>query len=48
MDLITKQLDLGENIKVDFKMSTLKPRLCSWLFSAWLHISNKQDMVKKG
>jgi hypothetical protein len=48
MDLITKQLDLGEDIKVDFKMSTLKPRLCSWLFFAWLHISSKQDMVKKG
>jgi hypothetical protein len=48
MDLISKQLDSGEEVKVDFKMSTLKSKLCSWLFSAWLHVSSKQDMVKKG
>ena len=48
MDVITKQIETNEDIKIDFKMSTLKPKLCSWLFSAWLHICNKQQMVQKG
>jgi hypothetical protein len=43
MDLISKQINSGEEVKVDFKMSTLKPKLCSWLY-----VSSKQDMVKKG
>jgi hypothetical protein len=47
MDLITKQLDLNEHVNVDFKISILKPILYSLLFSVWLHISNKQEMVKK-
>ena len=47
MDVITKQIETNEDIKIDFKMSTLKPKLCSWLFSAWLHICNKQQMVQK-
>jgi hypothetical protein len=42
------KLDLNEDIKVDFKMSILNTKLYSWLFSAWLHLSSKQEIVKKG
>ena len=48
MDVITKQIQTNQDIKVDFKMSTLKSKLCSWLFSAWLRISSKQEVVQKG
>ena len=48
MDVITKQIETNQDIKVDFKMSTLKPKLYLWLFLAWLHISSKQEMVLKG
>ena len=48
MDVITKHIETNQDIKVDFKMSILKPKLYSWLFSAWLHISSKQEMVQKG
>jgi len=46
--MITHQLDAKELVKVDFKMSTLKPKMYSWLYFAWLHISSKKEMVIKG
>ena len=48
MSMITNQIETNSNIKVDFKMSTLKPLLCSWLFTSWLSVCNKQEMVKVG
>ena len=33
MSIITSQIETNFNIKVDFKMSTLKPLLCAWLFT---------------
>ena len=48
MSMITIEIETISSIKVDFKMSTLKPLLCSWLFTSWLSICNKQKMVKVG
>jgi hypothetical protein len=42
MDNITKQLDKGEEVVLDFKMSTIKPLLCCWLHKAWLHVFQKK------
>lgn len=46
---IDKQLDNKEakDIKVDTKMSTLKPFLCGWLLKAWGDV-NKAQMIKVG
>ena len=46
--MITNEIETNSSIKVDFKMSTLKPLLCSWLFTSWLYVCNKQEMVKVG
>jgi hypothetical protein len=43
MDAFTKQLEDGVDLKVDMKMSTLKTKICGWL-----HLTCKEDMVKKG
>jgi hypothetical protein len=48
MDVFTKQLEDGVDLKVDMKMSTLKPKICGWLHKAWKHLTCKEDMVKKG
>jgi len=29
-------------------MSTLNPKMCSWFYSTWLHISKKKERVVKG
>ena len=34
MSMITNQIETNSNIKVDFKMFTLKPLLCVWLFTS--------------
>ena len=49
MNQISQQLDSGEekNIKLDSKLSVLKPLLCSWLYEAWLSI-HKKRMVQIG
>ena len=48
-DDIDKQLEDKTPIyvKIDIKMSTLKPLLCNWLFKAWAHV-NKPEMIKIG
>jgi hypothetical protein len=48
MGVITRQLETTGDVKVDTKMSILKPKISRWLFTAWYHLSSKQDMVKKG
>ena len=48
MCVITSQLQASYNVKVDMKMSTLKPKVCEWLFTAWTHLTSKLDMVRKG
>jgi hypothetical protein len=45
---VSKQLDKGLEVELDFKMSTIKPLLCSWLHKAWFHVFEKQDMICKG
>ena len=48
-DDIDKQLEdkTVMDVKIDIKMSTLKPLLCGWLFKAWAHV-NKLEMIKIG
>ena len=48
MDIITKQLEEEVDVKVDFKMSTSKPKVYRWLFTAWQHLTSQHDMVSKG
>jgi hypothetical protein len=38
---------VAKDVRVDTKMSTLKPLLCSWLLLSWQHI-NKPLMIKVG
>ena len=46
---IAKQLKTiaATKVKVNIKMSTLKPLLCGWLFEAWQHV-NKVEMIRIG
>jgi hypothetical protein len=46
---IGKQLEEKDvhSVKLDTKMSILKPLLCTWLHEAWKHI-NQPIMIKKG
>ena len=48
MSMITNEIETNSSINVDFKMSTLKPLLCSWLFTSWLSVCNNQEMVTIG
>jgi hypothetical protein len=48
MGVISKKLEEEVAVKVDFKMSTLKPMVCGWLFTTWQHLTSQQDMVSKG
>jgi hypothetical protein len=48
MEVIKNQLESSSDVKVDTKMSTLKPLICQWLFTAWHHLTTKLDMVEKG
>ena len=48
LDIFTKQLEDGVDLKMDMKMSTLKPKICGWLHKAWEHLTCKEEMVKKG
>jgi hypothetical protein len=48
MAVITTQLETSGEVKIDTKMSILKPKICGWLFTAWYLLTSKQDMVKKG
>jgi hypothetical protein len=36
-----------EEIKLDFRMSTIKPHLCSWLLKAWQHV-DKENLIQRG
>jgi hypothetical protein len=47
-NIIFSQIEAKKEVKVDFKLSTLKPKLCSWLYSIWQHLTNKPEMVIKG
>lgn len=46
---IAKQLKTiaATKVKVDIKMSALKPLLCGWLFQAWQHV-NMVEMIRIG
>jgi hypothetical protein len=48
MEVIKNQLESSSDVKVDTKMSTLKPLICQWLFTAWHHLTTKLEMVEKG
>jgi hypothetical protein len=38
----------GGNLKVDIRMSIMKLNLCPWLFHAWIHVKNMNEMICKG
>jgi hypothetical protein len=48
MEVITNQLEGAQDVKVDTKMFTLKPKVCSWLLIASYNHTTKFEMVKKG
>jgi hypothetical protein len=48
MEVIKNQLENSSDVKVDTKMSTLKPSICQWLFIAWRHLTTKLEMVERG
>jgi hypothetical protein len=37
-----------KNLKIDFRMSTIKPKLCEWLFLAWTQMCKRKKMICKG
>jgi hypothetical protein len=43
-DQVLRELKL----EIDFKMSTLKPYLCSWLHIAWLSLASRKELIQKG
>jgi hypothetical protein len=47
MDTITKQLNGGTYVHIDFKMSKLKPHIYHWLYKTLIHVSNKINMISK-
>jgi hypothetical protein len=49
MEEMDKQLQTkaAEDIKLDFRMSTIKPHLCTWLLKAWQHI-DKENLIQRG
>jgi hypothetical protein len=47
MNSILNQINVGQTIKMDFKISTIKSLMCGWLHIAWQHVANNQDMIKK-
>jgi hypothetical protein len=49
MEEMDKQLQTRavEDIKMDFRMSTIKPHLCSWLLKAWQHV-DKENLIQRG
>jgi hypothetical protein len=46
--IIKSQLEKGDNLKVDFRMSIMKLNPCAWLFHAWIHVKNMKEMICKG
>jgi hypothetical protein len=49
MEEMDKQLQTkaAKDIKLDFRMSTIKPYLCTWLLKAWQHI-DKENLIQRG
>ena len=47
MEAITKQLKIGENVHMDFKISKLKPYICEWLYVVWTNVSSRITTVFK-
>ena len=47
MDVISNQIDKAEDLKIDLKMSTLRPKICGWFFTAWHNLTTRREMVKK-
>ena len=49
MDQISKQLKtcMIEDVKLDMRLSIMKPQLCGWLYKAWKHI-DKKELIQVG
>jgi hypothetical protein len=46
--MVKDKLERSENPRVDFSVSILKSKLCAWLFQAWEHVKNMDNMICKG
>ena len=47
MDMISKQIDKVEVLKIDLKMSTLRSKIYEWIFTVWHNYTTRHEMVKK-
>jgi hypothetical protein len=45
---IKNKLTKEKYLEVDFRMSTIKPKLCGWLFFAWTQMCKRKEMICKG
>lgn len=41
-------MDNGQKPCVDFKMSSFKPKVCTWLHVAWMKVKDMMNMIVKG
>jgi hypothetical protein len=42
------QIEANGELEVDVSMSSLTPRIHTWLFSAWAHVKKMKTMIQKG
>jgi hypothetical protein len=41
------QIETNGELEVDISVSNLKPRISTWLFSAWAHVKKMEAMIQK-
>jgi hypothetical protein len=46
--VIKEYIDNGQEPCVDFKMSSFKQKMCSWLHVAWTKVKEMRNMIIKG
>ena len=46
MAVISNQINKYEDLKVDLKMSLLRPKVCGWLFIIWHNLTTRREMIK--
>jgi hypothetical protein len=39
------QIEANGELEVDLSVSNLKPRISTWLFSAWAHVKKMEAMI---
>ncbi len=46
--MIKQQIEVGNDLEIDVKISNLKPHIYQWLHSTWEEIKTIQIMIGKG